>query len=84
MLASSFYPGVSIASLLSYLFPEHVQAYFTNVLEPAFTTNAKSLKAVKVAVPAPIAVMSIACFDGVLASGFVVYSLATNYKVTPG
>ena len=84
MLSSAVYPALSIASGLSYLFPEHVQNYFTNVLEPGFlrrASNAKHLKAVKATVPTPVAAVVIFGFDIILAAGFAAYCMLVNVKV---
>jgi len=78
VLTSSLYPALSIASALSYLFPEFVQDYVTTMLET--TCSDKHLKMIVAGVPAPMAPFVILGLDLTLAVGFAAYCLLSGGK----
>lgn len=75
MLSTNVYPlPYSIASTLSYLFPESVQSFYDAYLEPFFVGAAPALKAYKGALPAiietPLVLGAFLFFDVALALAF--------------
>ena len=74
-LGSTLYPlPHSLTAVASYLFPRAVQTYHDALLEPFFAATATRLEGVRAAVPAPVALAILFCFDVVLVGGFVLWS----------
>ena len=74
---NGYYPlPVSMSSMLAYLFPATVQAYWDEVLEHAFAANQKALNAIPTPFVAPIMFV----LDLVCSAGLLLFALA-NAKV---
>jgi hypothetical protein len=73
---TSAYVRFSPTNLASYLFPEHVQAFYDAHLDAMFSTTAPALKVLKAAAPDAVAMALIFAFDAALVSGFVIHSFA--------
>ena len=78
MLNVSVFPlPVSFSSLLSYLFPATVQAYYDQHLESVFAGNQAHLRAWKRDLPNVLIAPIIFAVDLLCAAGFVLYALAS-------
>ena len=78
MLNVSVFPlPVSFSSLLSYLFPATVQAYYDQHLESFFAGNQAHLRAWKRDLPNVLIAPIIFAVDLLCAAGFVLYALAS-------
>ena len=78
MLNVSVFPlPVSFSSLLSYLFPATVQAYYDQHLESFFAGNQAHLRAWKSDLPNVLIAPIIFTVDLLCAAGFVLYALAS-------
>ena len=74
---NGYYPlPVSMSSMLAYLFPATVQAYWDEILEHAFAANQKALNAIPTPFVAPIMFV----LDLVCSAGLLLFALA-NAKV---
>ena len=77
VLLSSIYPlPLSLCSALSYFFPQRVQAFYDQLLEPFNNAMSGRFKDGKELVTQPAALLIIALFDLVFGGAFVGYSLA--------
>jgi len=78
---NGYYPlPISMANLLSYLFPVTAQAYWDEVLEHAFAANQQRLGSWKLSLPTALVAPIIFVLDLLCSAGLVLFALA-NAKV---
>jgi hypothetical protein len=77
LLGSTLYPlPHSLTAVASRFFPHSVQAFYDARLEAFFTASTASLKVIRAALPAPLALAVVAGFDVTLVGAFAVWSLS--------
>ena len=78
---NGYYPlPISMANLLSYLFPVTAQAYWDEVLEHAFAANQQRLGSAKLGLPTALVAPIMFVLDLLCSAGLLLFALA-NAKV---
>ena len=81
--SSSMYPfPFSAAAVVSYLFPESVQAYYDEQLEAFFALTVRGLEHMKAALPEPFALMVLFSLDVALVVSWALWAMCSAKAVS--